>query len=236
MAAPPKKTQAGPRRSSAPASPAEVSPRWLLKWIGIVLAAALVSMYLTMALLFWQGQWQFTFHPRARVDRTPASAGLFFEPVRFEYTETGEALLSGWWVPGTAGGPTVLYLHGAAGNLADTVPALRDLHLAGAGVFAFDYRGYGESHFEHPSEGTVGEDAEAGLAYLANTRHLPPGDIVVLGEGLGAAIAATLAAHHPQLGAAVLLDPLPPVRSRIVRDARAALFPVGLLVHDNFDL
>ena len=71
----------------------------------------------------------------------------------------------------------------------------------------FDYRGYGQSLFSHPSEARWRQDAEWALEYLTATRHVPAGAIVVDGSALGANLALEIAAAHPQLAGAVLQSP-----------------------------
>ena len=64
----------------------------------IVLLAA-VCVYITFCLLFWQGQWQLVFKPSRAISSTPASAGLKFDEISFDSTETGILQLNGWWIP-----------------------------------------------------------------------------------------------------------------------------------------
>ena len=64
---------------------------------------------------------------------------------------------------------------------------------AGLNVFAFDYRGYGQSHFAHPSETRWREDAESALSYLTGTRHIPANAIILVGKDLGANLALEVA-------------------------------------------
>jgi pimeloyl-ACP methyl ester carboxylesterase len=233
-------------RSSPPGSraaspqPPTVSPRWLLQALGLSAIAALVCAWATLCLLFWQGSWQLLYHPASAVTRTPASVGLHYEPVRFAATETGQPRMQGWWIPAAANAPfarfTVLYLHGAAGNLGNTVDPLARLHAAGVNIFAFDYRGYGQSQFVHPSEATWRQDAEWALDYLTGTRHIDPRSIVIQGEGLGADLALEVAAAHPDLAGVVLESPLENPVDVIFHDARAHLVPARLLVHDRYDI
>ena len=225
---------------SVVSQPPTVSPRWLLTAIAITVLAAIFCAWGTLCLLFWQGSWQLLYHPQAAVLRTPASAGLAFDPVGFAATETGQLRLQGWWIPAAPGARfermTVLYLHGANGNMGDSVDALARLHAAGVNVFAFDYRGYGQSRFAHPSEARWLEDAGWALDYLTGTRHSDPHTIVVDGSGLGANLAAEIAAAHPELAGVVLEDPAANGVSAIFDDPRAHLLPAHLLVRDRWDL
>jgi pimeloyl-ACP methyl ester carboxylesterase len=173
------------------------------------------------------------------VARTPASVGLPFEAVGFAATETGEPRLRGWWIPAAAGAPyrryTVLYLHGQDGNLGDTVQEVAALHGAGVNVLAFDYRGYGQSKFAHPSEARWREDAEWALRYLTGTRHIDAGAIILDGNNLGANLALEIGAAHPELAGLVLELPLETPVAAIFNDPRARLVPAHLLDRDRFD-
>jgi len=214
-----------------------ISGQWMATALGIVLLVAAVCVYGTLCLLFYQGQWQLVLHPSRTVAVTPASNGLKFDEVKFDYTETGLAQLDGWWVPANAGArwsnAVVLYLHGGSGSLSDTVNDLAALHALGINVFAFDYRGFGRSAGPVPHEKRMDEDSEAAWAYLTDTRHIAAKEIVVYGVGTAASIAADLATRHAPV-ALVLDGPNEPTGKIIASDARARIVP-GWLVRERFD-
>jgi pimeloyl-ACP methyl ester carboxylesterase len=211
------------------------SARWLLGGLGAVILFAALCVYATFCLLFWQGQWQLVFHPSHTVTATPASAGLDYDDIRFDATETGALQLDGWWIPSEHATHTLLLLHDGDGSLSDTVPQLEVLHSLGLNIFAFDYRGFGRSVNIHPSEASTYADADAAWSYLTETRHVAPTSIILYGAGLGAAIAAESARRHPQAAALILEDPRPPVLETLQFDARTRLLPIRLLFHDRFD-
>src|SRR5271170_7441505 len=182
-------------RNSPGAFP-NVSARWLLKAFAATLGGIILLAWLTLCLLYWQGSWQLLYHPKATITRTPASAALSYEPVRFATTETGATQLTGWWIPNQDARFTVLYLHGADGNLSDTVDTLTALHGAGLAVFAMDYRGYGQSQPGSPSEKQWFDDANHALDYMTQMRHLQASSIVLFGDGLGANLAAKVASQE----------------------------------------
>lgn len=217
--------------------PPTVSARWLGGALLVVLAAAALCVWGVLCLMFWQGSWQLLYQPKSPILHTPAQAGLSFDEIGFATTEAGIPQMQGWWIPAGSGAKsTVLYVHGANGNMGDTVGALARLHAAGLGVFTFDYRGYGQSQFAHPSEARWRQDAESALRYLENTRHISPGAIVVAGEGLGADLALEVAATHPELKGAILDGPLADPTRLIFDDPRARLLPAHWLVEDRWDL
>lgn len=215
-----------------------VSGRWMLIAFLLTLAAALVCVYATLCLLFYQGQWQMLFHPSRSVTATPASVGVPLEEIQFDVTETGQPQLDGWWVPAASGAhyatDTVLYLHDGRGSLSDTVPAVAELHRLGINVFAFDYRGFGRSAGRHPTERMARADAVTAWAYLTDTRHVPGNRIVVFGDGTGATFAAALGAEFAPAGV-VLEDPNLPARAIFERDARARIVPLWLLQNERLD-
>jgi pimeloyl-ACP methyl ester carboxylesterase len=225
-----------PRSTAAP--PPTVSAKWLLGAVAITIPAAALCGWAVLCLLFWQGSWQLMYHPTAMVARTPASIGLAFNPVSFAVADTGEPQLQGWWIaakPGE-GRYTVLYLHSQNGNLGDTLDDLVNLHNAGTNVMAFDYRGFGQSLFAHPSESRGRQDAEWALSYLTSTRHIGPREIILAGNGLGANLALEIAAAHQDLAGVILESPLDSPESAIFDDPRAHLVPAHLLVSDRFAL
>jgi uncharacterized protein len=222
-------------RSGAPSTPPTVSAKWLLSAIAFAIAGALFCAWGTLCFLFWQGSWQLLYHPASAVTHTPASTNLPFDSVGFATNAAGEPQLRGWWIPASAQAHfTAIYLHGADGNLGDTVNALAQLHAAGLNILAFDYRAYGQSHFAHPSEARWREDADAAISYLTATRHVPAATVVLIGKGLGANLAIEAAAAHPDLAGAVLEQPLPSPTLAIFNDARAQLVPARWLVSDRW--
>jgi uncharacterized protein len=99
-----------------------------------------------------------------------------------------------WWPAADPGAPALLYLHGARSNLTDQVYRMRQLREFGFSVFAIDYRGFGRSDGDLPSEQTVYEDARAAWDWLA--RQQPdPARRFIYGHSLGGAVAVDLAAR-----------------------------------------
>jgi alpha-beta hydrolase superfamily lysophospholipase len=97
-----------------------------------------------------------------------------------------------WWPAARSDAPTVLYLHGTRWNLTAQVRRISALHDMGFAVLAIDYRGFGQSPGELPSERSVYEDAGAAWTQLlafqpdASRRY-------IYGHSLGGAIAVDLA-------------------------------------------
>lgn len=229
----------GPRRPApAPAAlPEIVDPRWLLKAGAAVVAVGLLCAYLSVCALFYFQQGQFVLHPSRAVQRTPAAADLAFEPVRFAVDAAGTPQLSGWWIPGDQpSDPTALVLHAQDGSMSDALPAARLLHDARLNVLLFDYRGYGQSAGIRADETSMRADASEALKYLLNRGGRQPSSLVVYGQELGASLAVSLCAGNPQIPALILESADGDTLSRVERDARTHIIPVGLLFHNRFPL
>jgi hypothetical protein len=238
---PKKKTHAEARAAgwNDPLRPQQplVSGKWLLSALAIVLAIGAFCAYATLCLLFYQGSWQLIFHPSRIIASKPA---IPYQPISFDYTETGKPLLTGWWIPADHGaryaGNTILFLHDGRGSLSDTVIQIQTLHALGINLFAFDYRGFGKSADLHPSETSMNQDADAALTYLTGTRHLPAHSILLYGVGLGAPVAASTAARHPEASALILENVSPNALTILSADARTRILPVRLLTSDRFTI
>ncbi|MBC8133506.1 MAG: alpha/beta hydrolase [Deltaproteobacteria bacterium] len=97
--------------------------------------------------------------------------------------------------------PWILYFHGASGNVGTLGynQAWARFRQLGLGVFAVDYRGYGESGGK-PSEAGLYQDADTAYAYLTEHLHVPAARVLIYGYSLGSAVAIDLAARVPAAG------------------------------------
>ncbi len=234
----PRPTSKSTKRTPQPAPPEVVSPIWLVKAIALTVVVALLCGYLTFCLLFYQGQWQLVLHP-TRTAASPISiAGVPYELIRFGPDESAIPQLTGWWIPSDPGGRyshlTVLFLADGDGSLADSVPTLASLHNLGINVFAFDYRGYGQSAAIRPSQQSMTRDVDSAWQYLTTSRAIPAQQIVPYGTGTGASLATHLATTHNTVPALILDSPRADLLDTAMRDPRAALVPVRLLFHERF--
>lgn len=232
--------------SSSCTIPAETGPplasaRWLLSLLLAVCGLSLVCVYGAVCLLYWQGQWQFSFPPPASKKAAtsgPAAPAPPHQDVGFDSTETGVLQLHGWWIPAAAGAHaagTILFMHGGAEPIAQLGGELQALHSLGVNVFAFDYRGFGKSVPLHPSEASVAQDVDAAWLYLTDTRRIAPESIVMYGRRLGATIAAEAALRHPQCAGLVLEAAPPPLLDRLRSHGLTRFLPLSVIFHDRFD-
>ena len=105
-----------------------------------------------------------------------------------------------WWWPGSdAAAPAILYLHGSHWNLTGQTRRIEQLHRFGFAVLAIDYRGFGRSDGELPSEASVYEDAQAAWQWLG-VRQPDPARRFIYGHSLGGAVAIDLAARLSDQG------------------------------------
>ena len=105
---------------------------------------------------------------------------------------TAPVRLHALWADGPAAdAPVLLYLHGARRNVERSAFRIRQMQALGFAVLAIDYRGFGRSTDELPSEASVAEDARAAWRWLA-ARH-PHRERFIFGHSLGGAIAVQLA-------------------------------------------
>lgn len=235
------RTAPKPRTANQPPSPPDtVHPIWLAKAVGLTILAAAVCGYITLCLLFYQGQWQLILHP-ARTSQAPASIhGIPYQLVHFADDASATPQLTGWWIPATQGGQyssaTLLFLSSGDGSLADHTAQLASLHTLGINIFAFDYRGYGQSAATHPSQQSMQQDADSALHYLSSTRSIPTKSIVPYGIQTGASLATTLAAAEPAIPAIILEDPHTDLLDQAKQDPRTRLLPTSLLFRQRFPL
>ncbi len=151
---------------------------------GVLLAA--VVLFVTVLVL---RQERLIYYPTRRLAAAPESFGL--DATELHVVTEDRVRLHGWWIRG-AGRRALLYFHGNAGNAADRLERVRELHARfGLDVFLVDYRGYGRSAGS-PSEDGLYRDGRAiyGTAVEAGFR---PEQIIPFGESLGSAVAIELA-------------------------------------------
>lgn len=164
------------------------------------LAGMSVALYALVVAAAWLGQRHLMYVPDAtRV--TPAAAGL--EQARELLLEAPDgARLVAWRADARPGRPTILYLHGNAGNLAGRADRFARYQSLGYGLLMMSWRGYSGSTGRPSERNNV---ADALLAYdTLRAEGLRPEDIVVFGESLGSGVGIQLAGERAV--AALVLD------------------------------
>jgi len=173
------------------------------------------------------------------VDATRLSAGPTLpdmEDVWIEHVSatSGEAIrLHGLWHPAAdAQAPVLLYLHGARRNIEASAFRIRQMTALGFAVLAVDYRGFGRSTDELPSEAAVYEDAHAAWKWLAE--HRPGRDRYIFGHSLGGAIAIQLATEAPDAKGLIVEGTFTSIRD-VFQSMKFGWLPVGPLITQRFD-
>jgi len=132
----------------------------------------------------------FVFFPQKAFDFAPESFGLAYKEAAFT-TEDATAL-HGWFFPGEKDRPVLLHFHGNAGNISHRLDLAQMFLRQGFSVFLFDYRGFGKSQ-GRPSEQGLYKDGMAAYDTLVKKWGILPGNIVLHGHSIGAAVAIEVA-------------------------------------------
>ena len=148
-----------------------------------------------------------------------------------------------WWPSKRVDAPAVLYLHGSRWNLTGQLFRIRQLHDLGFSVFAIDYRGFGKSEGDLPSERAVYQDARVGWDALA--KLVPdPKRRYIYGHSLGGAIAVDLASSlsteaqkddAPVPAAGLVVESSFTTLADIARAFSYQWLPIQLLLTQKFD-
>ncbi|MCQ4308844.1 alpha/beta hydrolase [Pseudomonas stutzeri] len=135
-----------------------------------------------------------------------------------------------WWPAEHADAPAVLYLHGSRWNLTGHLFRLEQLRSLGFSILAIDYRGFGQSLGELPSEASVYQDARIAWDHLKTLQ--PDADKrLIYGHSLGGAVAVDLAA---ELGReAERHDEAPAARALIIESTFTNLADIATEVADT---
>ena len=133
-------------------------------------------------------------------------------------------------------GGVVLYLHGNGSNVGANVEHANRFHRLGLSVFLIDYRGYGKSQGDFPSESQVYEDAQLAWDYLVKQRGIHPSQIYIYGHSLGGAVAIDLAVRHPEAAGLIVEGSFTSVRAMVdYQKPLFSMFPIDLLLTQRFD-
>ena len=222
--------------SASPAAPAPTRSRW--RWPAVA-AAALASIAILagcVGLDTQQRKWIFQAQAAKLSDseRSPRSDGMQDVWIDFESRESGKPVrLHALWRAGTQpDAPALLYLHGARRNVDSSAFRIEQMHELGFAVLAIDYRGFGLSTDELPSEASVDEDARAAWRWLAERE--PNRERYIFGHSLGGAIAVQLAAEVPDAKGLIVEGTFTSIPA-VFETFRWGWLPITPLITQRFD-
>jgi uncharacterized protein len=188
--------------------------------------------------------------PRRDLFRLPSDP-----KVRLRYEEllipvTDRENLHGWWLPApTDSEPpaipqepskilksprVLLFFYGRAGNKSSVLFRLQALHQLGFSILVVDYRGFGASGGNFPTELQIYEDAELAWQYLTTSRQVKPGNIAIYGESMGGAVAIDLASKHPDAFGIIAQSTFTTMSDAARQDRLLRWFPIEWLLTNRF--
>ncbi|GAB3542168.1 alpha/beta hydrolase [Noviherbaspirillum agri] len=146
-----------------------------------------------------------------------------------------ESIHTWWWPAEQEDAPALLYLHGARWNLTGHLFRIEQLRAFGFSVLAIDYRGFGKSDGELPSEATVYEDAQIAWRHLSHLQP-DPAKRFIYGHSLGGAVAVDLAARKKRVEAAgLIVESSFTSLADIARSLSYPWLPLQLVMSQKFD-
>ena len=236
MPAGPQDAKMAPMRDDSPTPAPDAATRIrarTLRRAGAALLAALLLMAGCATLDEQQRRW--IFQPGTRSWAGAAAAdGMQDVWIDFESRAAGQpARLHGLWLAqADPQAPTMLYLHGARWDVRSSAHRMRRMHALGFSVLGIDYRGFGRSSEQLPSEDLAQEDAQAAWQWLA--RHQPQAPRYLFGHSLGGAIAVRLAAEVDDEAGLIVEGGFTSIPD-VVSSFKWGWLPVGPLITQRFD-
>jgi alpha-beta hydrolase superfamily lysophospholipase len=204
-----------------------------------------VSALALIALVLWTGCNHLFYYPSHTVALTPSKLQIAHK--EFTIPSSDHVTLSGWWMMPPKDrriGRVVLQLHGNAENMTTHFLYVAWLVSEGYDVVTWDYRGYGQSSLERPSQLGLIDDTCAVLGWISREKSFKNLPLFVVAQSLGGAVAtgSIPKCPAPQLKGLVIDSTFSSYR----RIARAKLgqfwptwplqYPLALLVSDDVDL
>jgi alpha-beta hydrolase superfamily lysophospholipase len=222
----------------------------------------LISIMLTVAFAYTSGclflffrQRHFIFRPSSKILALPSSSDfkMPYQEVQIPVANS-EQYLHSWWVPAPADREqfypipnepakviksrrTILYLCGAGGNKSyyNNLARVQAMRQLGFSVLVIDYRGFGSSKGQFPTELQIYQDSQAAWDYLVKTRQISARTIVIYGESLGGAVALNLAIKNPLAKAVIVQSSLTTMADVIKQKDWLRLFPIDAILTERFD-
>lgn len=149
-------------------------------------------------------------HPsRDRLETNPALWGMAYRTIHF-MSAVDRVPLEGWWIPSPCARLTVIMAHGYGSNREEAgVPGMavaHALHMMGANVLLFDFRGQGRSSGSLVSVGILEQrDLKGAISWARTLRPRDP--VALLGYSMGASTALMVAATDHRVAAVIADSP-----------------------------
>ena len=185
-------------------------------WVILVFLCGVLLLVMTSNVL----ERMFVYFPSKALEGDPSLLGLEYQDLKI-VAEDG-VRLHGWFIPQPGAQPTLLILHGNAGNISHRLGWIRLLRELNVHVMIIDYRGYGRSEGK-PSEKGLYLDARAAYEWWKRERAAGGSKLVLIGESLGGVVAVDLAARVPVDG--IVLQST----FTTAWDMAKTIMPIGLL-------
>ena len=216
---------------------------------------AITTVYLAGCSYLYLQQDDLIFKPSKKIHTFPEDADFNFTYENIWITvPNSDKKIHGWWFPALANtntmklipnephnvvhNQTILYLCGRGGNksYSTNLAKVQGLVQLGFNVLAIDYRGYGQSEGNNPTESKLYQDAETAWQYLTQQKKISPKMITIYGESLGGAVAIDLAVKQPQAKALIVQSSFTSMKQQVL-DLKDELkiFPLQIILNQKFD-
>jgi uncharacterized protein len=182
-----------------------------------------------------QRQWIFQPSQASWGNSAVAAEGLADVWIDFRSRESGQPVrLHALWMPHErADAPVLLFLHGARWDVRGSAFRMRRLNELGFAVLGVDYRGFGQSSDELPSEDSAAEDVRAAWDWLR--REHPQRRHFIYGHSLGGAIAVRLAAEVGRSSEGLIVEASFTSIPDVYRTLRWGWVPLTPFITQRFD-
>ena len=181
-----------------------------------------------------QGQWIFNPSDRSWGDTSLVASSMQEAWVEFDSQLTGKPVKLHTLIHASsnAQAPIMLYLHGARWSVTGSAYRITRMQELGFTVVAPDYRGFGKTSNETPSEKMAYEDAKAAWDWLAKT--YPERPRYIFGHSLGGAIAIDLASRVSDEAGTIVEGTFTSIAD-VVSTMALGWLPVSPLISQKFD-